>query len=132
MVSYVKKTQIWTWEKIKNTHQYGVGGGRLGMILKKQFAAIVGVWGAIANKMVASLKLLRNFKKHVFFGKNNPSPSKLSNGICFKKKASKTVIFDFLKACVEKLERNYINIWGSGAIAPRSQQHFEESDKMEA
>ena len=34
------------------------------MILKKQFAAIVGVWGAIAIKMDASLKLLRN----MFFG----------------------------------------------------------------
>ena len=38
------------------------------MILKKQFAAIVGVWGAIAIKMEASLKLLRNLKKHVFLG----------------------------------------------------------------
>ena len=28
--------------KVKHTHQYGVGGGRLGIILKKQFAAIVG------------------------------------------------------------------------------------------
>ena len=36
------------------------------MILKKQFAAIVGVWGAIVIKMEASLKLLRNLKKHVF------------------------------------------------------------------
>ena len=52
------------------------------MILKKQFAAIVGVGGAIANKMEASLKLLRNLKKHVFWGKNNLSPSRLSNGIC--------------------------------------------------
>ena len=35
--------EIWTWEKIKHTHQYSVGGARLGMILKKQFAAIVWV-----------------------------------------------------------------------------------------
>ena len=39
------------------------------MILKKKFAAIVGVWGAIAIKMEASLKLLRNLKKHVIWAK---------------------------------------------------------------
>ena len=38
----------------------------------------------------------------------------------------------FLKAYVVKFERNYIDIWGSGAKAPRSQRHFKESDKMEA
>ena len=32
MVSYVKKTSIWTLEKIKHTPQYGVEGGRLGII----------------------------------------------------------------------------------------------------
>ena len=56
-------------EKIKHTHQYGVGSGRLGMILKKKFAANVGEWGAIANKMEASLKLFRNLKKHVLWTK---------------------------------------------------------------
>ena len=80
MVSYVKKTQMWTWEKIKHTYQYGVGGGRLGMILKKQFAAIVEVSGVIANKMEASLKLLS--QETCFWGKNYPRPSRLSNGIC--------------------------------------------------
>ena len=106
MVSYVKKTQIWTWEKIKHTHQYGVGGGRLGMISKKQFAAIVGVWRAIANKMEASLKLLRNLKKHVFSAKIIQAPPDYQTVYVPKKKAFNTVIFDFLKAYVEKLERN--------------------------
>ena len=44
------------------------------MILKKEFAAIVGVWGAIANKMEASLKLLRNLKKHVLWAKITQAP----------------------------------------------------------
>ena len=38
----------------------------------------------------------------------------------------------FLKGYVVKLERNYIDIWGSGGTAPRSQRHLKESDKMEA
>ena len=46
--------------------QYGVGGGRLGIILQKQFAAIVGVWGVIAFQMEAS-------QETCFLGKNNPS-----------------------------------------------------------
>ena len=46
-----------------------------------------------------------------------------------KKKASFMI---YLKAYVVKMEINYIGIWGLGAIAPRSQQHFKESDKMEA
>ena len=38
----------------------------------------------------------------------------------------------FLNAYVVKLERNYIDIWGSGGTVPRSQRLFKESDKMEA
>ena len=85
MVSCVKKTQIWTWEKIKHTHQYGVGDGRLCIILKKQFAAIVGVLGVIANKMEASRKLLRNLKKHVFWGKK-PKPLQIIKRYMFLKR----------------------------------------------
>ena len=44
------------------------------MILKKQFAAIVGVLGAIANKMEAPLKLLRNLKKHFLWAKITQAP----------------------------------------------------------
>ena len=58
------------------------------MILKKQFAAIVGVWGAIPIKMEASLKLLRNLKKHVFGQKINQAPPDYQTVYVPKKKAS--------------------------------------------
>ena len=58
------------------------------MILKKQFAAIVGVWGAIANKMEVSLKLLRNLKKLVFWAKITQAPPDYQTVYVPKKKAS--------------------------------------------
>ena len=46
-----------------------------------------------------------------------------------KKNASIQSYLIFLKANVEKLERNYIGIWGPGAMAPRNQRHFKNQIK---
>ena len=61
-------------------------------------------------------------------------PPDLSNGMFLIRKLCHTVICIFSKAYVEKLERNYVDKSGSGgdSYRPRSQQHFKESDKMEA
>ena len=78
----------------------------------------------IANKMEAS-------QETCFWG-SNPSLPPYYQTVCSEKESFHTVIFDFFKAYVEKLARNGIDIWGSGAISPRSQRHFKESDKMKA
>ena len=89
-----------------HTHPYGVVGGRLGIILLKQFEAIMGVWGAIANEMEAS-------QETCFWSKNNPSPLQIIKRYVPMKLPYSHIGF-FLKAYVEILERNYIAIWGSG------------------
>ena len=66
----------------------------------------------------------------MFFGQNNPSLPPDYQLVCSLKEIQSYSFF--MKANVDKLERNYIDIWGLGAIAPRSQRHFKESDKMEA
>ena len=97
------------YEKIKYTHQYGVGGGRLGIIiLKKQFAAILGVLGAIANKMEVS---------HLW-AKITQASLQLIKQYVPKKKASLQSYLIVLKGYVEKLERNYIDIWGVWGLSP--------------
>ena len=58
------------------------------MILKKQYSAIVGVWGAIANKMEASLKPFGNLKKHVFWAKITQAPPYYQTVYVPEKKAS--------------------------------------------
>ena len=82
----------------------------------------MGVWGAIANKMGAS-------QETFIWVKITQASFQIIKWYVPKKKASYII---YLKAYVVKLERNYIGIWELGAIAPRSQRHFKESDKMEA
>ena len=77
----------------------------------------MGVWGAIANKMEAS-------QETCFWAKITQASLQIIKRYVPKKKASIQLYLNFLKAYVEKLERNYIYIWGSG-------RHFKESDKME-
>ena len=81
----------------------------------------MGVCGAIANKMGAS-------QETFLWVKITQVSLQFIKWYVPKKKASYMI---YLKAYVVKLERNYIGKGGS-AIAPRSQRHFKESDKMEA
>ena len=69
------------------------------------------------------------------WGRKPPEASDISKNqinwkpdIYSKQKAS----YIFLKAYVMKLEEITLIYGGLGAIAPRSQRHFKESDKMEA
>ena len=56
------------------------------------FAAIVGVWGAIANKMEAS-------QETCVWGKNNPSPPPPDHiTVCSKNKSFHTVIFEIFES----------------------------------
>ena len=82
----------------------------------------MGVWGGIANKMGAP-------RETFLWVKITQASFQIIKWYVPKKKALYMI---YLKAYVVKLERNYIGIWGLGAIAPRSQRHFKESDKMEA
>ena len=85
----------------------------------------MGAWGAVANK-------LKHLKKHVFFclfffffGGGGVGGRKINQ-------ASLQIIKWYVRYILPFLERNYINICGSGAIATRSQQNFNELNKMEA
>ena len=85
----------------------------------------MGVWRAIANEMEAS-------QETCFLGKITQASLLIIKRYVPRKKTSIQSYLEFLKAYVEKLERNYIDIWGLGATALRSQRNFKESDKMEA
>ena len=76
-----------------------------------------GVWGAIANKMEAS-------QETCFLGKNNPSLPEYQT-VFPKKKASIQSCLKFLKAYVEKSERNYTDIWWSGGDSPQKPATFQ-------
>ena len=54
-------------------------------------------------------------KKHVFLAKMPQASLQIIKRFVPKKKASIQSYLNFLKVYVEKLERNYIDIWGSGA-----------------
>ena len=79
----------------------------------------------IANKMEA-------YQETCFFlAKITQASLQIIKRYLPKKKASIQSYLIFLKGYVEKMERNCID-GGPGAIAPRSQRHFKESDIMEA
>ena len=101
-----KPNQIIKWSGLKRTYNLCI------------FAAIVGVWGAISNKMRAS-------QETCFLGKNNPSLPPDIKRYVPKKKASIQAYLIFLKGYVEKLERNYIDIWGSGGESPQKPATFQ-------
>ena len=69
-----------------------------------------------------------------FWAKITQASLKIIKRYVPKKKIFHTVIFEFLKAYiyVENWKISTLIYGGSGAIAPRSQRHFKESDKMEA
>ena len=69
----------------------------------------MGVWGAIANNMEASQETCFPYN---YFG------AKITQA-CLQI-IKRYVPKFFMKAYVEKFERNYIDIWGSGAIAPEA------------
>ena len=83
----------------------------------------MGVWGAIANKMEAS-------QETCILGKNNPSLPPDYQRYIPKRKASIQSYLNFLKAYVEKLQRNDIDILGSGGGGGRGggDSHQEASD----
>ena len=64
----------------------------MGIILKKQFAAIVGVWGAIANKMEAAQETC------FFLAKITQASFQIIKRYVPKKKAFNTVIFEFFES----------------------------------
>ena len=66
----------------------------------------MGVRGAKANKMEAS-------QEACFLGKNNPSLPPDYQMVCTLKESFHAVTFEFLKAYVDKLERNYIGMGDS-------------------
>ena len=77
----------------------------------------MGGLGAIANKMEA-------FQEHVFWAKITQASLQMIKWYVHKKKASIQSHSNFLKAYVEKLERNYIDIWGSGPQKPATFQRI--------
>ena len=58
-------------------------------------------------------------------GKNTPSLPPGYEWYVPKKKASIQSYFYFLKSYVEKLERNYIDIWGCGGDSPQKPATFQ-------
>ena len=70
----------------------------------------MGVWGAIANKMGAS-------QETFLWVKITQGYLQIIKWYVPKKKASYYMFI--LKAYVVKLERNYIDIWGSGGGSPQ-------------
>ena len=69
------------------------------------------------------------------WGRQPPEASDISkNQIKWKPDINflKRKLHIFLKAYVVKLEKMTLIYGGLGAIAPRGQRHFKESDKMEA
>ena len=78
----------------------------------------MGVWGAIANKMEAS-------QRNMFLAKIIQASLQLIKRYVRKKKASIQSYLNALKAYVEKLERNCIDIWGSGGYRPQKPATFQ-------
>ena len=78
----------------------------------------LGIWGAIANKMEAS--------QETYFWANITQPSlKSIKRYVPKTKATIQSYLNNLKAYVEKLERNYIDIWAAGGDSPQEPATFQ-------
>ena len=78
----------------------------------------MGVWGAIANKMEAS-------EETCFWAKITQAILQIIKRYVPKNKASIQSYLNFSKAYVEKLERNYIDIWGSGGDSPQKPATYQ-------
>ena len=84
----------------------------------------IGIWGSGVKITKASYQIIKWYV-----------PKKKAQYLIFYESLCSEIgkkLHIFMKAYVVELERNHIGIWGLGATAPRSQQHFKESDKMEA
>ena len=60
----------------------------------------------------------KHIKKHVFLAKITQASLQIIKRYVSKKKAAIQSYLNFLKAYVEKLERNYIDIWGVWGLSP--------------